>query len=150
MYVCVSLPALTRTHAPLSLPRSLALSCAHTTGLQHLVVFINHLERFRRADWSNDSPGLYSQPVIALYRPYINLYQPVSVSYQCLSTLYSGGEAQDTVSFDVPSELSNRGAGDAAGVIVSAHILSVSRLRVLANTSLRFAFVPTSPAQAEL
>ena len=54
------------------------------------------------------------------------------------------------MSFDVPSGLSNTGAGDAAGVIVSAHILSISRLQVLANTSLRFAFVPAAPAQAEL
>ena len=43
------------------------VSCCMTTvtlkvtgavhGLQHLVVFVDHLERFRRADWSNDHSG---------------------------------------------------------------------------------------------
>lgn len=76
-------------------------------GLQHLVVFVDHLERFRRADWSNEEVA---------------------------------GAASDLVSFDIPADLAKPGPSGQRFVALGAHVLSVSRLKVLANTTIQFQF----------
>jgi hypothetical protein len=79
-------------------------------SLQHLVFFINHLERFRRAEWSNDEIG---------------------------------GQLEDTVSFDLPADGLPHTADGRRNVLLSAHMLSIKRLQVFANTSLHFDFART-------
>ena len=76
-------------------------------GVQHLVVFVDHLERFRRVDWANDDVG---------------------------------GSQEDMVSFDVPAGVARLAPGGKRTVALGAHILSVGRLKVLANTTIQFEF----------
>ena len=76
-------------------------------GVQHLVVFVDHLERFRRVDWSNEEVA---------------------------------GDAADLVSFDIPADLAKPGPSGKRLVALGAHMLSVSRLKVLANTTMQFEF----------
>lgn len=77
------------------------------TGAQHLVVFVDHLERFRRVDWANDDVG---------------------------------GSQEDLVNFEVPADVARLAPGGTRKVALGAHMLSISRLKVLANTTIQFEF----------